>query len=69
VAYFCNPSYWKGLIGTIEVWGEPKQKVKETPSQSIKLGVVVYTCHPVYPGGEKEDCGPECKNGENLFEK
>jgi hypothetical protein len=70
----CNPSLRWGGWWIQATWAKKKEEEEEKIGQILpqlekKLGVVVYTCHPVYPGGEKEDCSPECKNGENLFEK
>jgi hypothetical protein len=38
-------------MGRIMVQGQPRQNVSETPSQPIKLVMVVHTCHPSYVGG------------------
>jgi hypothetical protein len=41
----------KGEIRRCAVQVYPKQKVSKTPSQPIKQGVVVPTCHPSHAGG------------------
>jgi hypothetical protein len=33
-------------IGKIMVWGQPGQKVCESPISTNKLGIVVHACHP-----------------------
>jgi hypothetical protein len=40
------PANCEAEIRRIVVLGQPKQKVLETLSQSIKLGVVVHACLP-----------------------
>jgi hypothetical protein len=42
MVHACNPSYlWGGDI-EIVVWGQPQQKVSETPSQSIRWCAVTH---------------------------
>jgi hypothetical protein len=40
----------EAAIRRIKGGDQPRQKVNETPSQPIKLGIVVYICHPRHMG-------------------
>jgi hypothetical protein len=47
-----NLATWEVEIGRIIIWGQPRQKVLEIPSQPMaECGVCVY--HPSYAGKHK----------------
>jgi hypothetical protein len=47
VTHAYNPSYLGGEDQEV-VQGQPGRKVPETPSQPIKAGVLVHSCHSRY---------------------
>jgi hypothetical protein len=51
VTHACNPRYLEVEIRRISVWGQPKQKVLEAPSQPI--GRHVCICTPAVVGSTK----------------
>jgi hypothetical protein len=45
------PTTWEAEIRRIRVWGQPKQKFRETPIPTNKLSIMVRDCNPSCAGG------------------
>lgn len=75
VAHSCNSSYslntGEAENRRIAVGGQEGQKVKETPSQLLKVGMVVYTCPQILWKAQigKHNLGWPGKKFNTIFEK